>query len=193
MREFTIGLVSAVLGLVIGIASCPRQTGMPIDTLANYVSGFYILPDGTQKIKHCYMSSTAYGPMQGILYDRRSHSGNIIGYEHYINEYLWKVMPKNEQDEWHPCSFNVKSGLLVPIDLRSSYEEIFLERLCRSYVKTIIFSPGERSLQSTPVYVRPPLSENEIKHDLVAERDRDLNVNTRDIAKSRYYKFRWSK
>jgi len=186
MREITIGAVSGLVGIVFGIAVCPKQTGTPMDGFPNYVSGFYVLPDGSQRHKHAFMCDFGNRNVQAILLERRSTGSRVIGVEYYISEYTWKDLTIAEREEWHSCSFSVKSGLTVTPDFAKPFQEdVFYEKLSKCYVKTIIFWHSSSKTPDSPVLARPILTENEINQNLVDDRDKDLNINTAQIAKSR--------
>lgn len=187
-RDFWIGAICGIIGLFIGIAVCPRQTGTAMDSFPNYVSGFYIA-DGRATTKHAFTGPVGHSMSQSVLMEKRGVS-HVVGVEFYISEYLYKDLTESEKDGWHPVHYSVRSGHLYCPDVTRPWEaDKFYDRLDRMYVKTVIvWQPGQK-LPGTPFLARPAVKDGEVDEATIRTRDNDLIINTADLATYRQKKF----
>ncbi|CAH9136530.1 unnamed protein product [Cuscuta epithymum] len=81
---------------------------------------------------------------QCLLYDRPDADGRLIGVEYMVSEALFMTLPDEEKKLWHSHEFEVKSGVLFMPGVPGPIERKDMEKVCKTYGKTIHFWQVDR-------------------------------------------------
>ncbi|BBH08721.1 Protein of unknown function D [Prunus dulcis] len=76
---------------------------------------------------------------QCLIYDSPKADAKLIGLEYIISELLFLTLPDNEKPLWHSHEYEVKSGVLFLPALPGPIQRQDLDKVCKTYGKTIHF------------------------------------------------------
>ncbi|MBA0731529.1 hypothetical protein Golax_022662 [Gossypium laxum] len=76
---------------------------------------------------------------QCLIYDTPEADAKLIGLEYIISENLFLTLPDEEKPLWHSHLYEVKSGVLFMPRVPGPIERQDLEKVCKTYGKTIHF------------------------------------------------------
>lgn len=195
-RDFIVAGVAAGLGLAAGAAVTPRGcklSGTPLDEMHNYLCAFHVEKDNNknQVIAHHYCMEVNPEFYQCIVMDSNKKGAKLIGIEYVISERLYKELSETEQKLWHPHKYEVESGLLVAPNLFHMQEHTLMRTLRNTYGKTF---HTWNDLQTKVPLGEPRLQwsfteDGQLDPHLLARRDREMNVDTKDIKDRRTMQF----
>ncbi|CAH9062577.1 unnamed protein product [Cuscuta epithymum] len=118
--------------------SCPHST--PIQPVFHYYGD-----DMTRQVEtHHYCAHLNEEFRQCLLYDRPDADGRLIGVEYMVSEALFMTLPDEEKKLWHSHEFEVKSGVLFMPGVPGPIERKDMEKVCKTYGKTIHFWQVDR-------------------------------------------------
>lgn len=96
--------------------------------------------DMTRQVEaHHFCSHLSEEVRQCLIYDGNEADARLIGLEYIISEALFLALPDLEKPLWHSHEFEVKGGFLFMPGVPSSVQRADLEKLCKTYGKTIHF------------------------------------------------------
>lgn len=162
------------------------QDMTPLKQFDIYVVGFHCAkgkPD-MQMEAHHYCRQVNEDFLQCVLFDGNTKNANLIGIEYIVSEKLFKTLPEQEKNYWHPHNFEILSGQLVAPGLPDVAEKAFLKLLMNSYGKTWHTwhtghhdKPGAHLPLGDPKLMWSFNQENECNEQLRRDRDEHMGID----------------
>lgn len=101
--------------------------------------------DMTQQVEaHHFCAHQNEEMRQCLIYDGPEADAKLIGLEYIVSENLFMTLPEAEKPLWHSHEFEVKSGVLFMPRMPGVVERQDLEKVCKTYGKTIHFWQVDR-------------------------------------------------
>jgi Protein of unknown function (DUF1264) len=170
------------------------QTDAPTDELDIYLVGFHPMKDepSHQFEAHHFCRQVNEDFAQCALFDGNTEAANLNGVEYIISERLFESLPEGEKPFWHPHNGEILSGQLVAPSLPEAAEHELMKSKMNSYGKTWHTwdtSHGRGSGAALPLG-EPKLAWSfnrlgEARPELVEERDRRMEIDTKERARER--------
>jgi hypothetical protein len=122
----------------LGAGSQMLQTQAPPAQLNAYLVGLHPMKaqPHMQMEAHHFCRQVNEDLSQCVLFDGNTADANLNGIEYIISEKLFKQLPADERQYWHPHNYEILSGQLVAPGLPEMAEKEFLETQLNSYGKT---------------------------------------------------------
>lgn len=114
------------------------QTDAPLAGMDVYLVGFHPMKDhpNKQMEAHHFCRQANEDFAQCALFDGNTKSANLNGIEYIISEKLFKALPKEERQYWHPHNYEILSGQLIGPGLPEIAEKELMREKMNSYGKT---------------------------------------------------------
>ncbi|MFS7916355.1 putative Oil body-associated protein [Helianthus anomalus] len=93
---------------------------------------------------HHYCGHLNEDMRQCLIYDRPDADARLIGLEYIVTEELFLTLPDTEKPMWHSHEYEVKSGVLFLPGVPGPVERKDLEKVAKTYGKTIHFWQVDR-------------------------------------------------
>lgn len=163
------------------------QGQAPPGQLSIHLVGFHPLKDEPrhQMEAHHYCHQATEELAQCVLFDGSGEDARLSGIEYIISERLFETLPDEEKRYWHPHNYEILSGQLVAPGIPGPVEHELMEQKVNGYGKTWhVWSTGVHGQDPDPLpfgEARLAWSFNrdgEARPELVAERDRELGIDT---------------
>ena len=159
------------------------QPRVPLQGIHAYVCGlhFYNGRMDRQVIAHHYCARVNEDLMQCVIYDSNRKNARLIGIEYVISGRRFRTLPPEEQRLWHSHAYEVKSGLLLAPGLGDHAEKALMKDFATTYGKTWHtwqVDRGDALPYGIPQLMMGFTGDGQVNPDLVAERDRDLGLDT---------------
>jgi hypothetical protein len=178
-----IGVVTLLIGIVLGIACCPKKTGTILDGFNNYVSSFQVDENGCQGIKHAYVCKSG-DIYQCLLFDKDGPNASLIGVEYVIPSYKYERLSEEERKEWQPLDHEIKSGLRVFPKHDKTESARWTYGMNSSYSKSImLYDPVHSKFECQSLY--SITKDITVSPDLIKKRDVSCNVDTAETKMER--------
>jgi hypothetical protein len=160
-----------------------RNRVSPLQGVHAYVCGlhFYNGRMDRQVIAHHYCAHVNEDLMQCVIYDSNRKNARLIGIEYVISGRRFRTLPPEEQRLWHSHAYEVKSGLLLAPGLGDHAEKALMKDFASTYGKTWHtwqVDRGDALPYGIPQLMMGFTGDGQVNPDLVAERDRDLGLDT---------------
>lgn len=158
----------------------------PLSGFTTYLCGFHPMKDNPlmQVEAHHYCRQVNEDFAECILFDGNGPDARLTGIEYIISEELFKTLPDQERQYWHPHNFEILSGQLVAPGLPGFAEHAFLKLKMNSYGKTwhLWDTGGRREALGMPCGAAMLAwsfnRDGEVDPELVAARDRRLGIDS---------------
>ena len=170
------------------------QTDAPLDPINVYLVGFHPMKadPGHQMEAHHFCNQVNEDFAQCVLFDGNTELANLNGVEYIISEKLFKTLPEEEKQYWHPHNYEILSGQLVAPGLPNVAEIELMKTKVNSYGKTWHFwrtGSGEKEGDPLPLG-EPELAwsfnrDGEVKPELLERRDRQMGISSSEKRKDR--------
>lgn len=193
-RDVLIGSAGVVAGTLATGAFRPtpakpcKLAGTPLDDMHTYLCAFHVAKNdpNNQVIAHHYCMA-GDGLFQCIILDSNKKGAKVLGVEYIVSEDIYKSLPEEEKEMWHPHAYEVTSGLLVAPDMTQEEEDKFLDSVKNTWGKSIHTwkNPQTKLPLGKPELMAAFTKDGQVRPELVAERDRLLGINTEEIRKRR--------
>ncbi|CAH9136529.1 unnamed protein product [Cuscuta epithymum] len=131
---------------ILETATAAVQSFGPVNNIHHHLCAFhYYGDDMTRQVEtHHYCAHLNEEFRQCLLYDRPDADGRLIGVEYMVSEALFMTLPDEEKKLWHSHEFEVKSGVLFMPGVPGPIERKDMEKVCKTYGKTIHFWQVDR-------------------------------------------------
>ncbi|KAL6342480.1 hypothetical protein AAG906_011170 [Vitis piasezkii] len=118
----------------------------PINKIHQHLCAFHFYGhDMTRQVEaHHFCAHQNEEMRQCLIYDGPEADAKLIGLEYIISENLFMTLPDMEKPLWHSHEFEVKSGVLFMPRMPALVERQDLEKVCKTYGKTIHFWQVDR-------------------------------------------------
>lgn len=170
------------------------QTTAPLDPIDVYLVGFHpSKKDPTHQMEaHHFCNQVNEDFAQCVLFDGNTEGANLNGVEYIISEKLFKTLPKEERQYWHPHNYEILSGQLIAPGLPDVASEELMKGKMNSYGKTWHFwktgvydQPGDDLPLGEPDLAWSFNRDGEALPGLVEQRDSSMNVSTQEVRENR--------
>ena len=181
-------LVSAAL--LAAPPQAPASVLAPLKGIHAYVCGlhFYNGRMHQQVIAHHFCAHTTGELMQCVIYDSDRPDARLIGIEYVASARLFQTLSPTEKRLWHSHAYEVKSGLLVAPGLSAKAEKALMKDFATTYGKTWHtwqVDRGDPLPLGIPQLMMGFTADGQVDPKLVAERDRDLGLDTAEKQRQR--------
>ncbi|KAJ9701241.1 hypothetical protein PVL29_006544 [Vitis rotundifolia] len=118
----------------------------PINKIHQHLCAFHFYGhDMTRQVEaHHFCAHQNEEMRQCLIYDGPEADAKLIGLEYIISENLFMTLTDMEKPLWHSHEFEVKSGVLFMPRMPALVERQDLEKVCKTYGKTIHFWQVDR-------------------------------------------------
>lgn len=170
------------------------QTDSPLEPMNVYLNGFHPMKENPahQMIAHHFCNQVNEDFAQCVLFDGNTRTANLNGIEYIISEKLFNSLPAEERKYWHPHNYEILSGQLVAPGLPELAEKALMKSKMNSYGKTWhVWNTGMPNAQGDKLPFGPPMLAWSFNRDgedlpgLVAERDKMMDINSKEIRRKR--------
>ncbi|AAZ98213.1 conserved hypothetical protein [Thiobacillus denitrificans ATCC 25259] len=171
---------------VLKAGSAVLQSESPLKPMHVHLSGFHAMKNDPahQMAAEHYCSQVNEDFAQCALFDGNTRSANLTGIEYIISEKLFKQLPAQERQYWHPHNYEILSGQLVAPGLPDVAEKALMKGKMNSYGKTWhVWNTGDATKKGDPLpYGDPALAwsfnrDGEADAGMVQRRDRALEID----------------
>lgn len=164
---------------LVDTAASTIQSFGPTKQIHQHLCAFHFYADDmTRQVEaHHYCGHQNEEMRQCLIYDRPDADARLIGVEYIVTENLFLTLPDSEKPMWHSHEYEVKSGVLFLPGVPGPVERQDLEKVAKTYGKTIHFWQVDRGDQL-------PLGVPQIMMALT--RDGQLYPNLAKDVESRY-------
>ncbi|XP_024985349.1 oil body-associated protein 1A [Cynara cardunculus var. scolymus] len=131
--------------LVDSAASAIQSFG-PTKKIHQHLCAFHFYADDmTRQVEaHHFCGHQNEEMRQCLIYDRPDADARLIGVEYIVTEELFLTLPDSEKPMWHSHEYEVKSGVLFLPGVPGPVERTDLEKVAKTYGKTIHFWQVDR-------------------------------------------------
>lgn len=170
------------------------QTHSPLTAFDVYLVGFHPMKDDPshQMEAHHFCKVVNDDFMQCVLFDGNSSNANLNGIEYIISEKLFKTLPADEKQYWHPHNYEILSGELVAPRLPEAAEHVLMKTKVNSYGKTWhLWNTGAYGQSGDKLPLGRPMLAWSFNHDgeaqpgLVESRDKAMGINSGKVRQER--------
>ncbi|ONH89661.1 hypothetical protein PRUPE_8G007500 [Prunus persica] len=131
---------------ILETATATVQSFSPINSIHQHLCAFHLYShDMTRQLEaHHFCAHQNKEMRQCLIYDSPKADAKLIGLEYIISELLFLTLPDNEKPLWHSHEYEVKSGVLFMPGLPGPIQRQDLDKVCKTYGKTIHFWQVDR-------------------------------------------------
>lgn len=118
----------------------------PINQIHQHLCAFHFYADDmTRQVEaHHFCAHLNEDVRQCLIFDGPDAGARLIGVEYIVTEELFLTLPDDEKPLWHTHEFEVKGGVLFMLGVPGVVERRDLEKVCKTYGKTIHFWQVDR-------------------------------------------------
>ncbi|XP_076948028.1 oil body-associated protein 1A-like [Bidens hawaiensis] len=131
---------------IVDTAAATIQSFGPTKQIHQHLCAFHFYADDmTRQVEaHHYCGHLNDEVRQCLIYDRPDADARLIGVEYLVTEELFLTLPDEEKPLWHSHEYEVKSGVLFLPGVPGPVERKDLEKVAKTYGKTIHFWQVDR-------------------------------------------------
>ena len=145
----------------------------------------------TQHYCAAHTGGTEGDVFQCVLFDGTGKNAKLIGVEYLISDEAYRKLPDEEKKYWHAHTYEVLSGGLIAPGMTPEDEMKFMKMVMTTWGKAWHTWPDP----TKPVPVGEPMliwslmADGQVDEKLLAQRDKQFDVNTRKIREARGKEF----
>jgi len=138
---------------------------------------------------HHYCATVSGDVHQCVIFDSTGANARILGVEYIVSDAIYRSLPDEEKKYYHPHRYEVVGGLLLAPGLPAADEKGLMEKLVTTWGKTWHTWPDPKSALplGEPLLMWSSTRDGQIDQALLAKRDQELRIDTREIRKRRSY------
>lgn len=172
----------------------PRHVGTsPMSTPHAHFCGIHMAKNNPkfQFTTQHYCCAQGDGLHQCLLYDSTKPDAKLIGIEYIVTDEIYRKLPTEEKQYWHPHTYEVLGGGLVAPAMSDEEEHKFMSYILTTWGKAWHTWPDP----STAVPLGPPLliwslmADGQVDPKVVAARDKEFAMSTEGVRRKRAGKF----
>lgn len=195
-----LGALSAVPVCTAGVAAAGQhKDGGPMTGPYLHFCGIHMAKKDpkvqfiTQHYCAAHTGGTEGDVFQCVLFDGIGKNARMIGVEYLISDAAYRKLPEDEKKFWHAHTYEVLGGGLIAPSMTPEEEKKFMGVVLNTWGKAWHTWPDP----STPIPVGEPLliwslmGDGQVDPKLLAERDKQFNVNTAKISATRVKEFKY--
>jgi hypothetical protein len=118
----------------------------PVNQIHQHLCAFHFYADDmTRQVEaHHFCAHLNEDVRQCLVFDGPGAGARLIGVEYIVSEPVFLTLPDAEKPLWHTHEFEVKGGVLFMPGVPGVAERRDLEKVCRTYGKTVHFWQVDR-------------------------------------------------
>ena len=118
----------------------------PLNQIHQHLCAFHFYADdmGRQVEAHHFCARLNEDVRLCLIFDGPGAGARLIGVEYIVSEEVFLTLPDGEKPLWHTHEFEVKGGVLFMPGVPGVVERRDLEKVCKTYGKTIHFWQVDR-------------------------------------------------
>jgi hypothetical protein len=165
----------------------------PLEVPREFFNGIHVAKDDPKfqmEAQH-YCSPLKSGMFQCVLFDSTGADAKLMGIEYIISDDTYKTLPEGEKKFWHPHPFEVLGGGLIAPDMNPDKEQKFMGTIMNTWGKTF-HTWGDTMTQiplGEPRLMWAVTGPGQVDQELLRERDKTFNVDTKEISARRQKEF----
>lgn len=165
----------------------------PVENLHAHFCGIHIAKTNPkfQIIAQHYCAPLGDEMHQCLLFDSCAKNARLLGVEYIVSDRVYRTLDDNEKKYWHPHTYEVLAGGLIAPSMTAEDELKFMRAIIHTWGKTWHTWPDPK----TPVPLGEPLlmwalmADGQEDPKVIAERDKQFDVNTAKIREKRLEAF----
>lgn len=116
----------------------PQQDQHPVDELELYLAGVHVMKENIREWwdAHHYCQMLRPDVTQCAVYDTTSSTAHLVAIEYIVPGEVYRSFPPEEQQYWHPHTYEVNGGLLALPELPADSARELLLAIRPTYGKT---------------------------------------------------------
>lgn len=187
------GQGTSLTSKVLNLGMSATENFSPLKKVCQHVCAFHFYAhDMTRQVEaHHYCSHRSEEMRQCVIYDSDAPDARLIGIEYIISRRLFEALPPEEKKFWHSHTYEVMSGQLFAPGVPNMAENIEMQKLVDTYGKTWHTWQVDRGdpLPLGPAQLMMAFTDdNQLRPDLVADRDRRCGKNSAELREIRQKK-----
>ncbi|MFL5243823.1 MAG: DUF1264 domain-containing protein [Gemmataceae bacterium] len=163
--------------------------GTPLDDMHLYLCAFHVAKKDPklQVEAHHYCMEVRPGLFQCIIIENNKAKARFLGIEYIVSGEIFRSLPEQEKQYWHPHDYEVASGLLVAPNLSAEEDTKLMDGVKGTWGKTWHTWPNlkDEFPLGEPVLMWAFDKDGQIDPALLKSRDKDLKIDTAGIRKRR--------
>jgi hypothetical protein len=159
------------------------QNKAPLGELNAYLDGFHFYNGNmqAQMEAHHFCGHVNEDLIQCVIFDGNGDDAKLMGIEYIVTAKIFATLPREEKQLWHSHVYEVRSGTLVAPGIPEVVERELMTKLAGTYGKT--WHTWHTDQQSklplgTPMLMMGFTADGQASEQMIAERDRRLNVSS---------------
>ncbi|KAM1030030.1 hypothetical protein ACFX13_034671 [Malus domestica] len=173
-------------------ATAAVQNFSPIKSIHQHLCAFHFYShDMTRQVEaHHFCAHQNEEMRQCLIYDSEAADAKLIGLEYIISEALFLTLPDSEKPLWHSHEYEVKSGVLFMPSVPGPIERQDLDKLCKTYGKTIHFwqvDRGDDLPLGIPQIMLALTRDGQLRPELARDVERRYGVSFEEEREKRAY------
>ena len=167
--------------------------GTPLEAMHLHLCAFHVAQNDPklQVEAHHYCMPLRAGVFQCLVMDSNKPGARILGVEYLVTDAIYQSLSAEEKKSWHPHAYEVTSGLLVAPSLPEEEENKLMATVKTTWGKTWHTWPDPSTdlPLGQPALMWAFTKDGQIRPELIARRDKGLNISTEKIKRRRAGKF----
>ncbi|KAG8086468.1 hypothetical protein GUJ93_ZPchr0010g10354 [Zizania palustris] len=164
----------------------------PINQIHEHLCAFHFYGDDmTRQVEaHHFCAHVNEDVRQCLVFDGPDAGARLIGVEYMVAEPLFLTLPDDEKPLWHTHEFEVKSGVLFLPGVAGVVERHNLEKVCKTYGKTIHFwqvDRGDALPLGLPQIMMALTRDGQLRQDLAQRVEEKFGVSFQKESENRAY------
>lgn len=181
----------------VGTALLETATGTiqgfaPVNQIHQHLCAFHFYADdmSRQVEAHHFCAHLNEDVRQCLVFDGPGAGARLIGVEYIVSEPVFLTLPDTEKPLWHTHEFEVKGGVLFMPGVPGVVERRDLEKVCRTYGKTVHFwqvDRGDALPLGLPQIMMALTREGQLRQDLADCVEKKFGVSFQKERENRAY------
>ncbi len=164
----------------------------PLSQIHQHLCAFHFYADdmGRQVEAHHFCAHLNEDVRQCLIFDGPGAGARLIGVEYIVSETVFLTLPDGEKPLWHTHEFEVKGGVLFMPGVPGVVERRDLEKVCKTYGKTVHFwqvDRGDALPLGLPQIMMALTREGQLRQDLADCVEKKFGVSFQKERENRAY------
>ena len=129
---------------------------------------------------------------QCVLFDGTGKNAKLIGVEYLISDEAYRKLSDDEKRYWHAHTYEVLGGGLIAPGMKPEEEMAFMKVVIKTWGKAWHTWPdpvNDAVPKGEPLLIWSLMGDGQVNAQLLAQRDKQFNVNTAKIREARCKEF----
>ncbi|XP_020100618.1 oil body-associated protein 1A-like [Ananas comosus] len=164
----------------------------PINSIHQHLCAFHFYAhDMSRQVEaHHFCAHLNEDVRQCLIFDSPDASARLIGVEYIVTEPLFLALPDDEKPLWHSHEYEVRGGYLFLPGVPGPVERRDLEKVAKTYGKTIHFwqvDRGDALPLGIPQLMMALTRDGQLREDLAEDVEKRFGVSFEKERKNREY------